>query len=88
MDHLVLSDAMWERVAPCLPGKSGDPGRSAVDNRLFMEAVLWMVRARPPWTMTTIQTKTSHSTMTRAERGPAADMHPDARLPKLPSLRL
>ena len=49
MDRLALSDAMWERVAPHLPGKSGDPGRSAADNRLFVEAILWMVRAGAPW---------------------------------------
>ena len=44
MDRLALSDAMWARLAPLLPGKPGDPGRSAADNRLFMEAVLWMAR--------------------------------------------
>ena len=49
MDRLALSDAMWARVAPLLPGKPGDPGRSAADNRLFMEAVLWMARAGAPW---------------------------------------
>src|ERR1700730_3195919 len=31
--RLVLSDAQWERVAPLLPGKLGDPGRLAADNR-------------------------------------------------------
>ena len=49
MDRAALSDAMWVRVAPLLPGKPGDPGRSAADNRLFMEAVLWMARAGAPW---------------------------------------
>ena len=49
MDRLALSDAMWVRPAPVLPGKPGDPGRSAADNRLFMEAVLWMARAGAPW---------------------------------------
>ncbi len=39
MIRLVLNDAQWERVAPLLPGKAGDPGRMAVDNRLFLEAV-------------------------------------------------
>ena len=49
MIRLVLSDAQWERVAPLLPGKAGDPGRSAADNRLFLEAVLWMARVGAPW---------------------------------------
>jgi transposase len=44
-----LSDAQWERVAPLLPGKVGAPGRSGGDNRLFLEAVLWMVRTGAPW---------------------------------------
>jgi transposase len=45
----VLKDEQWERVAPLLPGKAGDPGRSGSDNRLFVEAVLWMVRTGAPW---------------------------------------
>jgi putative transposase len=45
----VLSDAQWQRIAPELPGKKSDPGRSGKDNRLFMEAVLWLVRTGAPW---------------------------------------
>ena len=44
-----LSDEQWERVAPHLPGKVGDPGRSAADNRVFLEAVLWIARVGAPW---------------------------------------
>jgi putative transposase len=47
--RLVLSDAQWERIAPELPGKIGDPGRSGDDNRLFVEAVLWVARTGAPW---------------------------------------
>ena len=32
----------------CL-GKATDPGRSGRDNRLFVEAVLWIVRTGSPW---------------------------------------
>ena len=49
MDRMLLSDAQYEKIASFLPGKSGDPGRSAADNRLFVEAVLWMVRTGAPW---------------------------------------
>jgi transposase len=46
---MLLSDEQYERIAPILPGKAGDPGRTAADNRLFIEAVLWMVRTGAPW---------------------------------------
>lgn len=46
---MVLRDEQWARIAPLLPGKAGDPGRSAADNRLFLEAVLWIVRVGAPW---------------------------------------
>jgi transposase len=45
----VLSDAQWERIAPELPGKIGDLGRSGDDNRRFVEGVLWVVRTGAPW---------------------------------------
>lgn len=49
MPRLVLRDDQWERIAPLLPGKKGDRGRTAVDNRLFVEAVLWVARTGAPW---------------------------------------
>lgn len=45
----MLSDAQWERVGSLLPGKPGDRGRTGRDNRLFVEAVLWIVRTGSPW---------------------------------------
>jgi len=45
----VLNDEQWARIAPHLPGKEGDPGRCGKDNRLFVEAVLWLVRVGAPW---------------------------------------
>jgi transposase len=49
LDRSLLSDEQWERIAPLVPGKPGDPGRSGADNRLFLEAVLWMARTGAPW---------------------------------------
>src|SRR5512137_1620976 len=37
------------RIEGLLPGKAGDPGRSGADNRLFVEAVLWVARTGSPW---------------------------------------
>jgi putative transposase len=44
-----LTDAQWRRIAPLLPGKVGDPGRSGVDNRLFVNGVLWVLRSGAFW---------------------------------------
>lgn len=44
-----LSDKLWKQIEPMLPGKRGDPGRTAADNRLFVEAVLWIARTGSPW---------------------------------------
>ena len=49
MERFLLNDAQYEKMAPLLPGKIGDPGRTATDNRLFVEAVLWIVRTGAPW---------------------------------------
>ena len=49
MIRTVLTDAQWERIAPLVPGKKGDPGRNGEDNRRFVEGVLWMVRTGAPW---------------------------------------
>ena len=48
MDY-TISDERWERLAPLLPGKPSDPGRTARDNRLFLDAVLWIARTGAPW---------------------------------------
>ena len=44
MDRFVLTDAQWAKLEPLCLGKPSDPGRSGKDNRLFVEAVLWIVR--------------------------------------------
>lgn len=49
MERFVLTDAQWAKMEPHCLGKATDPGRSGRDNRLFMEAVLWIVRTGSPW---------------------------------------
>ena len=34
-DRFVLSDGVWDLIAPLLPGKRGDRGATASDNRRF-----------------------------------------------------
>ncbi|VVC35030.1 Harbinger transposase-derived nuclease domain,Putative transposase IS4/IS5 family, partial [Cinara cedri] len=44
-----LKDKQWERIKESLPGKKGDSGRSAKDNRKFIAAVMWIGRTGAPW---------------------------------------
>lgn len=44
-----LSEAQWARIEPMLPGKVSDPGRTASDNRLFVNGVLWVLRSGARW---------------------------------------
>ena len=44
-----LSDAQWECIKDFLPGQAGQPGATAKDNRLFVDAVLYRYRAGIPW---------------------------------------
>jgi transposase len=49
MDRFVLTDAQWAKMEMLCLGKPSDPGRSGADNRLFVEAVLWIARTGSPW---------------------------------------
>lgn len=49
MRRYELSDQDWERIASLLKGKAGDVGRSGADNRLFINAVVWIARSGAPW---------------------------------------
>lgn len=48
MARKLLRDDQYERIAGMLPAQPGDPGRKS-DNRLFLEAVLWIARSGTPW---------------------------------------
>jgi transposase len=44
-----ITDADWERIKDLLPGRPGQPGWLANDNRLFLDAVLWIAKTGAPW---------------------------------------
>lgn len=48
MDYY-LTDDRWALIASRVPGKEGDCGCHGRDNRLFIEAVFWMVRTGSHW---------------------------------------
>lgn len=49
MARQMLQDDQWYKIEPLLPGKSTDCGVTAKNNRLFLEAVLWIARTGAPW---------------------------------------
>jgi transposase len=49
MTRYGLRDDQRERIKDLLPGKPGDVGVTAQDNRAFVEAVLYRYRAGIPW---------------------------------------
>jgi putative transposase len=44
-----LSEKQWGRIGPLIAGKASDPGRTGADNRLFVNAVLWVIRSGAHW---------------------------------------
>ena len=44
-----LTDAQWAGIEHLLPGKKSDPGRTAADNRLFVNACLWVLKTGAAW---------------------------------------
>lgn len=49
MSRRELRNSQWDRIKDLLPGKAGDRGATAQDNRRFIEAVLWILRTGAPW---------------------------------------
>jgi len=44
-----MKDQDWDRIKDMLPGQPGDPGVTAKDNRLFINAILWIAKTGAPW---------------------------------------
>ena len=46
MSRRVIDDNMWKRLSELLPAPKGRHGK---DDRLFLEAVCWIIRTGAPW---------------------------------------
>lgn len=44
-----LTDEQWDRIRDLVPGKAGDRGQTGKDNRLFIDAVLYVLKTGVPW---------------------------------------
>ena len=44
-----ISDEVWALLEPHLPGREGVWGGIAKDNRVFINAVFWILRTGAPW---------------------------------------
>ena len=49
MRRYEITDQQRQLIAHLLPGKEGDVGVTAADNRLFINAILWIGRSGAPW---------------------------------------
>jgi transposase len=49
-DRTLLNDEQWFKIALLLPANENSPGRKAIGgNRLFVEAILFLIRTGVPW---------------------------------------
>ena len=49
MPRLTLTDRQWRCIAPLLPGKRTDPGRTGFNNRMAFEGMIHVLRTGTPW---------------------------------------
>jgi transposase len=68
MSRKILRNDQWERIEDLLPGKTTDCGVTAKDNRLFLEAVLWIARTGSPWRDLPPELGNWHNVYTRFSR--------------------
>ncbi|WP_321363679.1 IS5 family transposase [uncultured Celeribacter sp.] len=73
MTRHVLTDAQWAIIEPFCLGKATDPGQTGRDPRLFMEAVLWIVRTGAQWRELPVEFGKWNSVFKRFRRWVKAD---------------
>ncbi|MGA7500829.1 MAG: IS5 family transposase [Isosphaeraceae bacterium] len=49
MRRYEISDEPWNRIEHLLPGREGDPGVTAKENRWFVNAMLGIAKTGAPW---------------------------------------
>ena len=47
--NMELDDEKWNAFKELLPSETGRRGRPAKDNRLIVDAILWILRTGAPW---------------------------------------
>jgi len=48
MTRLQISNLQWKRIFPLIP-KSKTGGRPAIDRRIILNGILWILRTGAPW---------------------------------------
>ena len=72
--RFVLTDRQLLVIEPLCPGGVAAPGRAGNDTRLFLEAVLWIVRTDAPWRDLPPEFGNWHSPFRRFRRWIQADV--------------
>ena len=49
MQRYALRDDQWIKIKDFLPGREGHVGGTAIDNRLFVDAIIYRTRTGIPW---------------------------------------
>ena len=68
MPRKMLRNDQWQSIEQLLPGKPSDCSVTAKDNRLFVEAVLWIARTGSPRRDLPSELGNWHNTYTRFSR--------------------
>jgi Transposase and inactivated derivatives len=68
MVRRLLNDNVGKKVDAIPPVEEGDRGRTALDNRWFLEAVLWIARTGGPWRALPVESGRWHTVYMRFSR--------------------
>jgi len=72
--RFALTDQQWKIIEPLCLGRTDTRGSTGRDNRLFLEAVLWIARTDAPWRDLPPEFGNWNSTFKRFRRWVKADV--------------